>query len=573
MVKVKFKRRPNQRLKGSFSLKVAFFLLLLVLLPAVIFGVGCNTDSNIQPDKPDVLPHILRRVEKPDVVSRLDYPKTEVPSELFIRTELRDGVFLGVKEDTKSIYAFELSDRTLKKLTEVKSEQKYINLLTIVSNSEWVVWVEDEAYTVSNKPFQWQIIAYNVATGEKIPVDESPFLAGNVPPNIRFNVPPHVNFSPDAIAISEENIIVYCMSNFENHTVFSELVKYCLNSRSRQVIARTGDVTQELIAECAIYGDNIVWSRFRILNDCFAYRFTRYKYSDLFKYNLKTGRTVQLTVDDFYHEPYIDKNKLVALYVTPNRSGQAAYNSEVVFMDLDDRQFKTVVHEDSPIYQRRESEMLRTMPRINSRYISWWFFRNRYVYDYRNNRFIELFDGIYETLNKDNAVVLDRLFDNHALFNVNFADGKTSKYLVTLQPENCTMPRERWLALYQEKASAYGHKETMEYGEAVAEYKAKIGYDTMINSAAALEILLPAGFYEVTSQVEIGPFLRSRNELSKQSGFNFADYMGKTVVLYTCSSETDDDLVLLIYAGKIIGAWKDSTGEDFHFIRIHTSIP
>lgn len=108
---------------------------------------------------------------------------------------------------------------------------------------------------------------------------------------------------------------------------------------------------------------------------------------------------------------------------------------------------------------------------------------------------------------------------------------------------------------------------------AVSEYIEEIEYTVALNSAAGLWIVLPHSFGEDICESEIGSFLNERNELSKINGFDFSDYLGKEVYLYTCSSEWDDDLILLVYQGTIIGAWKDSTRKDFHFIRFNMELP
>lgn len=258
-------------------------------------------------------------------------------------------------------------------------------------------------------------------------IDKSPFSTN------KFDVPMHINYTPDAIAISNENMIVYCKNDFSGSKIISELVLYDIELKTRKVIAQTNNVIQELIVECHIDGGNIVWSKFRELNESYEYRFTRYKYSDLFIYNLKTGQTEQLTKDDFYHNPYIYEDKLVAIYATPNKPGQNAYNSEVVFLDLNERKILSIVHEDSPCYKEKADEMVRVNPKINSRYISWnnSVFSNRFVFDYKNNKFLELYDGKDDTW--DNIIVLDNMFDNHALFNINSSDGTTTKFCVTVK--------------------------------------------------------------------------------------------------------------------------------------------
>lgn len=104
------------------------------------------------------------------------------------------------------------------------------------------------------------------------------------------------------------------------------------------------------------------------------------------------------------------------------------------------------------------------------------------------------------------------------------------------------------------------------------DYIDEIQYKNSTNSAAGLEILLPTDFNEVINDYDIGAFLKKRNELSKENGFDFEEYLGTEVYLFTCSSEVDD-LILLINDNKIIGSWIDNNKEesDFHIIRTNTN--
>jgi hypothetical protein len=113
-----------------------------------------------------------------------------------------------------------------------------------------------------------------------------------------------------------------------------------------------------------------------------------------------------------------------------------------------------------------------------------------------------------------------------------------------------------------------------DYTEAVREYVTKTNYKVAVNSGAGLLIKLPNSFDEKFNDFNIGEFLHKKNEQSKQNGLDFKEYLGKEVMLFTYASAVQEgNLVLLIYQGKVVGAWIDDTEEnldDFHVIRTNT---
>lgn len=146
MVKENFSRKSGNNPGNNLALKTGYFLVffLVILLAVLFYAYSDIFNVKDETEYSEVMPHLLTRIENPEVESRLDNTITEVPSDIFIRTKLNDGVFLAVKEDLKGIYAYDINDQSLKKLIKVKNDHNFINSLSIASNSEWVVWVEDE---------------------------------------------------------------------------------------------------------------------------------------------------------------------------------------------------------------------------------------------------------------------------------------------------------------------------------------------------------------------------------------------------------------------------------------------
>ena len=83
-----------------------------------------------------------------------------------------------------------------------------------------------------------------------------------------------------------------------------------------------------------------------------------------------------------------------------------------------------------------------------------------------------------------------------------------------------------------------------------------------------LNIKLPDSFSSVMDGFNIGEFLMQMNELSKQNGLDFSDYLGKIVTVCPDDIETSDGLspiqvVGFVADGKMVGFWKDEDAESW----------
>ncbi len=64
------------------------------------------------------------------------------------------------------------------------------------------------------------------------------------------------------------------------------------------------------------------------------------------------------------------------------------------------------------------------------------------------------------------------------------------------------------------------------------------GYKILVNSGANHDLKLPGSFDEIKNGVQIGALLKEKNELSKQVGLDFSNYLGKSVTLVTYGVKT-----------------------------------
>ncbi|MBU3192205.1 hypothetical protein [Clostridium bowmanii] len=390
---------PLKRIIRNAAFKLCFVLIIFL---NIICLFGCNSF------KSNKVVNIIHE-KKPTFVSLKNKKTYNIPTNIFIDARLNEEELLVRKEESKKLYIYNLKNMSTRDFLKAYNPNNFIH--TVVCNSKWVVWIEDESLIMNteNKPFKWQMIAYNIKTGEKLILDKSKFTTN------KFNVPMFINYTPDQLTISNNDVVVYCKTSFENQKLISEIDSFDLKSKKQSNIAKTGAVIDELIADCSIYGDSIVWSKYRVYNETLEKRLTQYIYSDLFIYNLKTNKTKQLTKDGFYTNPSLYKNNLVAIDVIDRNPAQNSCWSNVIIMDIKTTKIKTIVNEKTPIIKSGLLEVYRSIPKINSRYISWSNngLDDRFVYDYTNNSFLEVYNN--NDNNPANSSNIYNMFDNLVL--------------------------------------------------------------------------------------------------------------------------------------------------------------
>jgi len=407
-------------LRGSVS------KLSLLILLGVIFSFGFTAcKSNV--DSVKVTPTLTTNKsddKKVSVIQKFNNKTYQLPKDLFVKARLNSDQLLVLKDDSKVIYSYDLKNNTTQTFSKVKNPNNFVH--SIVCNNEWLVWLEDESKILNteNKAFRWELIAQNLSTKEQVVIDKSTFTTNN------FDVPGFINYSADKIAISDQNVVVYIKTSSENTKIASEIDMFDLKTKKRNVISKTSDVTKELIANCNIYKDHIVWSKYRELSDPnFQKRLTQYVYSDIFIYNVKTTKIEQLTENDFYDEPALYENNLVAVKVPEKQPNQGACESNVVLMNISDKKIKTIVDKNSLCYAQVADQSYRTLPVINAKYLSWYELSgdNRFIFDYQNNNFVEVYEK--KDSNKVNYSTIHKMFNNFILLYDNKENAAESKSL------------------------------------------------------------------------------------------------------------------------------------------------
>jgi len=95
------------------------------------------------------------------------------------------------------------------------------------------------------------------------------------------------------------------------------------------------------------------------------------------------------------------------------------------------------------------------------------------------------------------------------------------------------------------------------------------GYSIMMNSGANFDLRLPVSFDGMVNDVKMGEFLKTRNELSKQNGFDFSSCLGKEVTFITYGVKNEKNIEanvdLILYGNRIVGFWVDDYEEPSDF--------
>lgn len=382
-------------------------LIKLILLSLMVLGLLVL--SNIFYSKLLLQPNIVETKTDQIII-------TELPLDFSVRGKISDYKLLITGSSNKNINIYNLQSQKQSVLAEPYYNNNFIK--SIASNKNWVVWIEDEAEIVDpeNKPFKWSIIAQNITTSERFIIDSSS-LKDN-----RFEIPLFINFTPDKISISDDNQVVYSKVDIENQVVISKLVLFDINTKTQKILSQTGPVTDELIYLPTIQVNYIAWGKFKELNMGVSERSTQYKFSDLYLYDIKTQETRQITDSDFYYAPSIYENKLVAINVPKNKPNY----SEIILMDLDSGQIKSIVNSSSSNYQKYSKfadQIYKESPKINQNYVMWMNsgFSNRFIYNYLDQELLELYEDIED--NKKNNITVYSMFDKLIFMKLDSVDG------------------------------------------------------------------------------------------------------------------------------------------------------
>ncbi|MEG0671423.1 hypothetical protein [Clostridium sp.] len=334
--------------------------------------------------------------------------QVELPNDKQIINIIDDQTLVIVSNDRKYIQTYNLKTKTTSNITEVSSNDK--NIESVVYNDKWYLWAEDEAFITNTeaKPFQWKLIAYNIETNEKVTIDVSDISINTV------KTPIYIHYTPEKFAISDTNKIVYCKNIDLNQTVGSQVVIYDLDEKTSTIVDQIPDTSKELITDCAIYNDSVLYCKFSEVNDDFSFRQTRYKYSDLYQYNIEEATSLQLTSKDFFCEPNIYENKISVIRMPSMESKFSCY-AEMGIFDTIKKEYTSLVNRRSVIslYENQVDDIYVTNTKIKDDLLIWQDTSTgvRFLYDFSKDKFVEIQKG------KPGYIVnISGIYKNHLTF-------------------------------------------------------------------------------------------------------------------------------------------------------------
>lgn len=393
--------KKHFRVKKSVLKPISSVFLIIIIAICVISIYKFKINNRLKTVGNSAKTLYITNTDKPKttVVNAFNVSTKNLPLDISFQGSIKNNSLIGCKEDYKNIYSYNINDANTNIISKVYNNNNFIK--TIISDSEWIIWVENETLVedTKNKPFKWQMIAQNIQNGKRYVVDKSSFTSN------KYNVPMFINYTPDKLAVYN-NTLVYCKTVPDGSKIKTELIQYDLSNNSSNIISSTDDVMNGMIADCNIYENKIVWSTYKEINKNYNERLTQYRFSDLYIYDIDSKKVRQLTSNDFYTSPYIFKDKIAAVKIPLKNPDINACNSEIVMIDLNSKKVQIVVDENSPCYSRVEKELYRCSPVLTDKYLLWQnnSFSNTYIYNYNTNKFLNLLKP------EDNSIFIDRIY-------------------------------------------------------------------------------------------------------------------------------------------------------------------
>ena len=364
-------------IKKIFGLLLMSFLLIV----SVIFS-GCNKQTNSNSSL-----ELTASSEGAQVVE-LTKKQYEIPNELFVTAKINNDELVALKDEDKNIYQYNYKTKVQKVLAE-NTTDKFVH--AVRANSEWLIWVQDEAHVRQGEkaPFDWEIIAMNIASGERYIVDKTSYISA------KFEVPSFVDYSPSELEL-DGNLIVYTKTVPNGKNISSEIKMFNLTSQEGTLIAKTSNVMEEYIVNCHVNNNKIVWNMYNKFNENFEKRQTQYVFSDLYLYDIASKKSEKLSENKFWDKPKIYGNKIVAVDVPEKKPIQAACESDIILVDMNTKEITPIVNDKSPCYSTPVAGLYRNIPNITDTYVSWYDVgrgNNKCLYDYVNNKFVKIYEN------------------------------------------------------------------------------------------------------------------------------------------------------------------------------------
>lgn len=363
-------------MKGKI-IKIISILIIILFSLGLFYGCNNNLDKVEKESKPS-----MEESRKILVESNKEY---KIKDDFMIVGKIGDNNFLANNiNNKKDLYKYNILNNNNSKITSVYEKEKFIDIID--SNEDWIVWVEHESKIIdtNNLPFNWNIVSYNMKSGEKKLLEKSTFGSRNKG-SIRYS------YTPLDIKIHNNNVL-YTRPYEEDGELKIDIVVYNLINNKVKVLDTISNIPENNIESISISGNKVVWNK---MSDCAdgkespKYNFPYEKYN-IFIYDLKTNKKEELRFDDksLYYSVKIYNNYISLIKVFEERE----FYSELIIYNLDNREVEIIAGEKEKIYNKDNTDTLKGNQIINENYIGWSEDGNGnlYVYDRANNSFIDL---------------------------------------------------------------------------------------------------------------------------------------------------------------------------------------
>ena len=396
------------------GIKYIFIFILIIPIVLIIFYKYIYSSDNKNLDLEDSKVTVSNEDVKIPITHR-DNKSIGFPENLFISGKIKGNVFLCNDDKGQDIYGYDIEKKSK---TKIGSSSKGYYVKKLISNDNWIVWIEDEQLitNLGNQPYLWRIKAKNLETKEEILIDKSNFS------NNKYDIPSFLRYTPEYIDISPENKVVYGKMDLDGDNIINKVMYFDIDNKKLTSIKEIENIQENYIEGVSTDKNLIVWA------EAFNYDktmklSTQFKDGKIYSYNIDSKEEKSLTKDGYYARPIINEDMIVADKVL-NTEGAA--KSDIVLIDIKDNKIKTIVDKNSSIYHgdnKGSGEALHFPVSINNRYMTWSsLLYNRYIYDVKEKVFIDLLpkDDNYKRIAKINYMV-----DNYVFMAVEDKKGDT----------------------------------------------------------------------------------------------------------------------------------------------------
>lgn len=309
---------------------------------------------------------------------------SEIPIDLnyILRGQISNDIYLATNNSNKKdFFSYDISTKKINKLESTSDPDKYLDL--IKCNDKWVVWIEHESEVIdiSNRPYKWNLVAYNIDTKITQIIDTSNF---EYLPNISkySSVPTNV--------ILENNILVYTKPYTKNNIYALDIVVNNLENGNKDIVESITNLPDENIGTVSMSEGVIAWSKISNLTIDKKPKYN-FPYEDyvINTYDINTKENIEITIDDnnYYYNPYIHNGNIAMIKIFEDNY----FYSEIAIYNLASQKVTNILEKNTNV---ETSNGIKGTVFMTNNYLTWSQdgYGNKLIYDLAQNEFLEIFD-------------------------------------------------------------------------------------------------------------------------------------------------------------------------------------